>query len=395
MPDFADLHHVQCRDRRRLDPSMRIVPGTDCAALRYETKSPRPAPGAHAQTAGFSLPVDLEAGSATWAAVRAAAQDVTGGDKLDPERTVAFVVRGGTGLAKCIQAALLRTRRCRGESRQLEDHPRAAIQFLHAEGQGRPFGGHLDLGTRSYVGFSGDGEILAIAAENDWRPRRCSGAQDPVSGANETTEATPASARTASYRSAASTAGTGACATTATTTTAGGGANSHTPDVALAHGCVPGGLDLAGFVDGDSVVCVVDENVGIGDTADRAVLVVEYRSLVAPITVIIVAPLKLHRREIHRLGVDEFRALYSVVGAHSEAGIQQVRDRSRLAGGVVLEIHEGDILQFMTVIVELVAADREIRECGLRQAAAVRHFRRRPRIADILGLADEQRVNHP
>src|SRR5580700_1476579 len=229
MPDFADLHHVQCRDRRRLDPSMRIVPGTDCAALRYETKSPRPAPGAHAQTAGFSLPVDLEAGSATWAAVRAAAKDVTAGDKLDPKRTVAFVVRGGTGLAKCIQAALLRTRRCSGESRQLEDHPRAAIQFLHVEGEGRPFGGHLDLGTRSYVGFSGDGKILAIAAENDWRPRRCSGAQDPVSGANENTSAsttrsarTAGSAvtstrRTASYRSAASTAGTragtGACAT--------------------------------------------------------------------------------------------------------------------------------------------------------------------------------------
>src|SRR5580693_2140605 len=177
---------------------------------------------------GCALPAGLEAGSATRAAVRAAAKDVTGGDKLDPKRTVAFVVRGGTGLAKCIQAALLRTRRCRGESRQLEDHPRAAIQFLHAEGQGRPFGGHLDLGTRSYVGFSGDAQILAVAAENDWRPRWCSGAQDPVSGANETTEATPASARTASYRSGASSAGTGACATAATTTTAGGGANRHT-----------------------------------------------------------------------------------------------------------------------------------------------------------------------
>ncbi len=324
---FPSASDVQCRDRRRLDPSMRIVPGTDCAALRYETKSPRPAPGALVHIAGFSLPVDLEAGSATWAAVRAAAKDVTAGDKLDPKRTVAFVVRGGTGLAKCIQAALLRTRRCSGESRQLEDHPRAAIEFLHAEGQSRPFGGHLDLGTRSYVGCSGDGNILAIAAENDWRPRRWSGAQDSVSGANENTSASTTrsarsartairsgtgrstrttgsavtSARTASYRSAASTAGSGNCGpaasatagtTTATTTTAGGRANRHTPDVALAHGCVPGGLDLAGFVDGDSVVCVVDENVGIGDTADRAVLVVEYRSLVAPIAVIIVAPLK-------------------------------------------------------------------------------------------------------
>src|SRR3984957_3180816 len=31
---------------------MRIVPGTDCAALRYETKSPLPVLGAHAQQQG-------------------------------------------------------------------------------------------------------------------------------------------------------------------------------------------------------------------------------------------------------------------------------------------------------------------------------------------------------
>src|SRR5580700_11369555 len=123
---------------------MRIVPGTDCAALRYETKSPRP--GLHNRSRGLLLvqqgrrlpaglkagsAADLEAGSTTGAAARAAAKDVTAGDKLDPKRTVAFVVRGGTGLAKRIQAALLRSRRRSGESRQLEDHPRAAIQFLH------------------------------------------------------------------------------------------------------------------------------------------------------------------------------------------------------------------------------------------------------------------------
>src|SRR6516164_9101365 len=154
---------------------MRIVPGTDCAALRYETKAPGLCRGLLLVQRGCCLPAGLEAGSATRAAVGAAAKDVTGGNKLDPKRTVAFVVRGGTGLAECIQAALLRTRRCSGESRQLEDHPRAAIQFLHAEGQGRPFGGHLDLGTRSHVGFSVGAEILAIAAENDWRLRRCTG----------------------------------------------------------------------------------------------------------------------------------------------------------------------------------------------------------------------------
>src|SRR6202451_1482089 len=153
---------------------MRIVPGTDCAALRYETKSPRPAPGALAYRAGFSLPVDLEAGSATGSATRAAAKDVTAGDKLDPKLTVAFVVRGGTGLAKCIQAALLRTRRCSRESRQFEHHPRTGIQFRHAEGQGRPFGGYLVLGARLYVGCTGDGEILAVDAENGYRRGRVS-----------------------------------------------------------------------------------------------------------------------------------------------------------------------------------------------------------------------------
>src|SRR5258708_1399847 len=78
---FPSASDIQCRDRRRLDPSMRIVPGTDCAALRNTTKSPQPAPGAHAQTAGFRLPAGLEAGSAT-SAGGLAANDVTGGDQL-------------------------------------------------------------------------------------------------------------------------------------------------------------------------------------------------------------------------------------------------------------------------------------------------------------------------
>ncbi len=114
---------------------------------------------------GCCLPADLEVGSATCAA-GLAAKDVTAGDKLDPKRTVAFVVRGGSGLAKCIQAVLRRTRGCGGESRQLEHHPRTGIQFTHAEGQGRPFGGDLELSACPYVGCTGDGEILAVEAEN-------------------------------------------------------------------------------------------------------------------------------------------------------------------------------------------------------------------------------------
>jgi hypothetical protein len=42
---FPSASDVQSRNRRRLGPSMRIVPGTDCAALRYETKPPACAGG--------------------------------------------------------------------------------------------------------------------------------------------------------------------------------------------------------------------------------------------------------------------------------------------------------------------------------------------------------------
>src|SRR5579883_1721044 len=358
------------------------------------TKSPPPAPGAFALTAGFRLPADLEAGSAARAAVRAAAKDVAAGHKLDPKRTVAFVVRGLAGLAQCFQAALLRARRGSGESRQLEDHPRTGIQFLHAEGQGRSFGGYLELGTCSYVGFSGNREILAVAAENSCRLRRTyiePASCEPASSEQPARATT--SARTSRRASSART--STAAAGSTPSTGGGGGAHRHPSDIALAHRGIPGRLDLTGLVDGDSVTFVIDENEGIRDTANRAVHVVEHRGLIAPVAIIIVAPLKLHRWEIHRLGVDEFGALYGVVGAHSEAGIQQVRDRSRLAGGVVLEIHEGVIVQFMTVVVELVAADREIRDFGLRQAAAVSHLRRRSGVAGVLGFADEQRVHHP
>ena len=66
--------------------------GNRLRSIAVRNKSPRPPPGALAHVAGFSLPVDEEAGSATGAAVRAAAKDVAAGDKLDPKRTVAFVV---------------------------------------------------------------------------------------------------------------------------------------------------------------------------------------------------------------------------------------------------------------------------------------------------------------
>src|SRR5579862_1625971 len=89
--------------------------------------SPRPVPGALAHTANSRLPADLDAGSTGAGAARAGAFTV--GDNLDPQRVLALVVRGDAGLAQPIEAVLRRARGCRGESRQLENHPRAAIEF--------------------------------------------------------------------------------------------------------------------------------------------------------------------------------------------------------------------------------------------------------------------------
>src|ERR1700733_7351926 len=99
------------------------------------------------------LPADLDAGSSGARAANAGAFTV--GDNLDPKRVLVLVVRGGVGLAQRIQAVLRRTRGCTGESRQIEDHPRAAIQFAESQSQGRPLGGYLDLGAGAYVGLTG------------------------------------------------------------------------------------------------------------------------------------------------------------------------------------------------------------------------------------------------
>src|SRR5262249_11096995 len=138
----------------------------------HRKKAPAVSRGLLLVQQGCCLPAGLEAGSATRAAVGAAAKDVTRGDKLDPKRTVALVVRGGVSLAQPIQAVLRRARGCGGESRQLEHYPRTGIQFRHAEGQGWPFGGYLVLGARSYVGCTSDREFLAVEAENGYRLRR-------------------------------------------------------------------------------------------------------------------------------------------------------------------------------------------------------------------------------
>src|SRR5262245_10635153 len=139
------------------------------------------------------LPADLEAGSTTRAA---GISTGTVGDNLDPECILVLVVRGGAGLTQRIQAVLGRTRGCGGESRQLEDHPRAGIQFRQGQGHGRPFGSHLDLGTGSYVGACYV-VLFAIAAENDWRLSRCTGtASTESTGRTTATRRSTRSART-------------------------------------------------------------------------------------------------------------------------------------------------------------------------------------------------------
>src|SRR6185369_13271224 len=246
--------------------------------------------------------------------------------------------------------------------------------------------------------------LPAIAAEYDWRLRRSSRSAESTTRCATTGRR----ARARSSGSCGSGAGTRGCAETGSCASARTSATSapesttaaakiQAPDIALAHGSVPGGLDLTGFcVDRDAVVdAVIDEHVGIGTTAERAVLVAERRGLIGRTASVVAGPLPVvrHRREIHRLGVDEFQALESVIGADPEAAEHQVRDRSRLASGVVLVIPEGGIHHVMTVIVVLVAADREIRQFDLRQAAAVRLFRVSRGVADVFGFAHEQRVN--
>src|SRR5262249_39864991 len=202
--------------------------------------------------------------SATRAAVRAAAKDITGGDKLDPKRTVALVIRGGGGLTQRIEAVLRHTRACGGESRQLEHHPRTGIQFRHAEGQGRPFGGYLELSACSYVGCTGDREILAVEAENGYRLGRLSDATNPCTNYRATTSRCRGSGtgrrscaslsnRAGSCRSSTSSATTGRSAATSATSSARSSAtaaataaaNIHAPDITLAHSSVPGGLHFA------------------------------------------------------------------------------------------------------------------------------------------------------
>ena len=156
---------------------------------------------------------------------------------------------------------------CGRESRQLEDHPRAGIHFRQYEGHGRPFGGHPDLGTGSYVA-RGLGVLPAVAAENDWRLRRsCTAAAgSTTSSAMTTGNCAGASGSASRGLRGPGTTGTRGAGTTESRGDATGAAKRQASDIALANRSIPGGLDLTGRCIGCDAVedAVVDEDVGFG-----------------------------------------------------------------------------------------------------------------------------------
>src|SRR5690606_8513879 len=131
---------------------------------------------------------------------------------------------------------------------------------------------------------------------------------------------------------------------------AAGAADAEAAEVATAHGGAPRRLDLARFVVGRDTV--VDDDVRVRHTADRAVEIMDRRARIGGAAPGIVGPLTLLPREVHRLRIDELRALHGVLYAHSEARVQQIRHRSGLARVVVLVVHEGRVLDRMKVVVE-------------------------------------------
>src|SRR5207302_590558 len=80
-------------------------------------------------------------------------------------------------------------------------------------------------------------------------------------------------------------------------------------DITRAHRGVPGGMNRTAVVSDDAVVlAVVEHDVGIGDAGRRTVQVVDGQGPVAHATPVVVIEPGIDFREIHGLGIDEFRA---------------------------------------------------------------------------------------
>src|SRR5262249_19001616 len=156
---------------------------------------------------------------------------------------------------------------------------------------GRLVGYRFDLGTGAYRGIPIDVNLPTVAAENDrW-------------------SSSPSTASTSASRG--SRAGTGGSTRSRSRApprhtpapSPGTGGNPHATEIALTHGSVPVRFELARFV----IVRdpVIDNDIGIGDAADRPVDIVEHRAIPAckPSEFTGEGPSAIRRWEIHRLGI--------------------------------------------------------------------------------------------
>src|SRR5262249_24990290 len=130
------------------------------------------------------------------------------------------------------------------------------------------------------VGLAVGDDLFAIAS-NKSGPWRCQRASDATTARSNCKGSLPATTRNTST------------------------AKIHAADISRAHRGVPGGSDLA-ILDEVGPGHGVDD-VGIGDTGDGPILVVEYRIRVGGIAPIVIAPpvVALRGREVHGFGFDE------------------------------------------------------------------------------------------
>src|SRR5690606_19977753 len=126
----------------------------------------------------------------------------------------------------------------------------------------------------------------------------------------------------------------------------------------------PVGLNVAGIlVRGDAVV---EDDVGAGNPPDRPVLVVDRRAPPGVGASEVGGPFAHVGREADALGIDELGAFDGVFGAHAEAGVHQVGQRTgvtRVAGN---EIHERRVLLGVAHVVIFVATGRKVRPLVMR-----------------------------
>src|SRR6185503_870740 len=110
-------------------------------------------------------------------------------------------------------------------------------------------------------------------------------------------------------------------------TTSAGDVYRDATQITLTQGSAPCRLDSAIFVTGRCRDSRIEDNIGIGSGAERAVDILEHRAIPACKTSEFTGegPSTILRREVHRLGVFEGNFFDGIVGADPKAGVQQVR----------------------------------------------------------------------